>query len=247
MHKATFSGIAILSVVMSSLVFASQELELCANEVEGLISSSKFAEMSKRSTLANTISPSKSTGNSSVSSSKTPLAILVEAKAGYFYPTNSRFRKIYHQGGGIYGFEVSCQAWKGLYGWASGNYFTQSGHSFGQRSHTDITLVPLAAGLKYLFTINAILDLYIGAGILTTYLHMHDHSHFVIQSVSKWGVGGIWKAGAILNVYKRLFIDIFADYSYMHIPFHNTHHGKLVRHDVHASGVSAGGGIGYRF
>jgi len=173
--------------------------------------------------------------------------VLVEGKAGYFYPTSHKFRKIYGNGNGIYGLEVSCQAWKGLYGWASGSYFTDWGRSVGEKNRTRVTLVPLAAGLKYLFLVCSHLDLYVGAGVLGTYLHTKDHSPFVIKSVSKWGVGGIWKAGALVEIYKRLFADVFLDYSYMKISFHNTHHGKLVRHTADVSGVSAGGGIGYRF
>lgn len=109
--------------------------------------------------------------------------VLAEAKVAYFYPTNHRFRKIYSNGGAIYGVEVSCQTWRGLYAWTSGSFFTKSGSSIGEKDYTRVTLVPLALGLKYLFPVGCS-DLYIGAGILSTYLHTHDHSHFVIRNVS---------------------------------------------------------------
>jgi hypothetical protein len=170
-----------------------------------------------------------------------------EVKAAYFRPSDDKFRRIYNEGA-IYGGEVSCQAWKNLYGWASANYFHKSGTSIGRAggNTTNITFVPLGLGLKYLFPIRFV-DVYAGGGILSTYLHMDDHSHHVIKSNSKWGVGGIVKAGAIFNVDKHFFIDLFSDYSFMKVDFHNTHGGKVVRHDADLSGWSIGLGIGYRF
>ena len=169
----------------------------------------------------------------------------VEAKAAYFLPTDDKFRKIY-SGGGIYGGEISCQAYKGLYGWASGSYFYKSGHSIGEHNATRITMVPLGLGLKYLYRIS-FADLYLGAGVLGTYVHMKDSSHYVVHEHSKWGVGGIIKGGAILNVNKHFFVDLFTDYSFMNVNFHNTHNGTVARHNADLSGWSIGTGIGYRF
>jgi hypothetical protein len=172
--------------------------------------------------------------------------VLAEAKAGYFCPTSGRFREIY-SGGGIYGFEVSCEAYKGLYPWVSGSYFSQSGRSIGLKNRTIITFVPIGYGLKYVYSWNKYLDVYTGLGGLFTYLHMRDHSRFVIPSISKWGFGGIVKFGFLVNATNRFFFDLYTDYSFLEIDFHNTHHGKLVRHNADLSGFSFGGGVGYRF
>jgi hypothetical protein len=174
---------------------------------------------------------------------------LVEAKAAYFYPTSHEFREIYSDGG-IYGLEVSCQAWRGFYPWFSASIVHKSGHSITtsplvSSDSTRITLVPLGLGLKYLYPINFV-DLYAGVGILGTYVHIKDNSPFVIRSSSKWGVGGIAKIGAIFN-YKSFFVDLFSDYSYTKVDFHNTNHGQVVRHRANISDWSIGAGIGYRF
>jgi hypothetical protein len=175
-------------------------------------------------------------------------SVLVEAKIGYFYPTDAKFRHIYSNGGGIYGFEVSCQAWKEFYGWASGSYFTQTGRSQGEHHRTRITLVPLAAGLKYVIPFcEKRLDLYGDIGFVTTYFHTHDHSRYVIKSNSKWGTGGVWRIGCLGYVYDSLFIDVFADYTYTKIHFHNTDNGRVIRRTADISGFSWGAGIGYRF
>ena len=173
--------------------------------------------------------------------------VLMEVKAGYFHPTNHRFRKIYPGGGGIYGAEVSLQTWKGVYAWISGSYFSESGRSLGERDRTIITMVPLGAGLKCLFDVTRHARLYFGGGALGTYLNTQDHSPYVIKSVHKWGAGGIVKAGSLVTLGKVFFLDFFADYSFMKIDCDNTHHDKLVRHDADLSGWSLGGAIGYRF
>lgn len=171
---------------------------------------------------------------------------LIEAKAGYFHPTCGNFRRIY-SGGGIYGIEASCQAWKGLYPWISGSFFSQSGHSMGDRSRTIVTFVPIGYGLKYIFSCNRYLDVYAGAGGTITYLNMKDRSSYVTPSVSKWGSGGIVKAGFLVHPTNWLFFDLFSDYSFIKIAFRNDHHGNLMRHAVDLSGFSFGGGIGIRF
>ena len=168
-----------------------------------------------------------------------------EVKGGYFYPTSHKFRDIY-SGGGIYGLELSCQAWQQLYGWASGDIFYKSGHSQGLHHSTHITMVPLGAGLKYLFPVS-FSDIYLGAGVLGTYLHMKDRSPYVIRSLSKWGAGGIFKAGVLFNFKEHYFVDLFSNYTIMNIDFHNTDHNRVIRHTAHLSGWTVGLGIGYRY
>jgi hypothetical protein len=171
--------------------------------------------------------------------------VLVEAQAGYYYPTNHKFREIY-SGSGIYGLEVSVQSWRSLYAWVSGSVFAKSGHSIGLRNSTHIVFVPIGVGLKYLWKVNFV-DLYLGAGVLPTYLHIHDHSPYVVQKSSKWGCGGIAKVGAIFNLPKSFFIDVFTSYSYIKISDHDTRHHTIYPSSANLSGFTFGGAIGYRF
>lgn len=172
--------------------------------------------------------------------------ILVEAKAGYFFPINDTFKEIY-QGGGIYGIEVSAQAWKGLYPFISGSYFSEPGRSIGGHTRTVITMAPIDVGLKYAFDLNRYLDVYIGLGAVFEYLNMKDESPYVIQNITKWGYGGIAKAGLWIYATKNFFIDLFGDYRFVTVDFDNTCGGRVVRHDANISGFTAGGGLGYRF
>ena len=168
---------------------------------------------------------------------------LLEGKASYFSPTDAKVRKIYTQGTGLYGIESSVQAWRWLYPWISGSILSVNGHSEHFHHRTNAILVPLGAGLKFLHNFTHA-NIYLGLGALYSYLHMHDHSHYVISSSSQWTWGGIAKLGICVFPTNALFIDFFADYSYMKFPFHDGH-GKVYRSDVNFSGWSSGAGIGF--
>lgn len=179
-------------------------------------------------------------------SSLQAMDVLVEAKAAYYLPTSHKFRKIYHNGGGMYGLEATTQMWCDLYGFASGSFFYRSGSSLGEHHKTHITLVPIAAGLKYFFPLDC-MDIYIGAGAIANWFHVVDNSPFVIHKTSKWAPGGIAKLGALFN-YRSFFFDLFTDYTYIQqMHFHHTADHKVTRQSADVSGWSIGLGIGYRF
>jgi hypothetical protein len=171
------------------------------------------------------------------------IEVFIEPKAGYFYPTDRTFREIY-SGGGLYGGELTCQAYRNLYGWISADYFSKKGFSIGEQYATRITLVPLGAGIKYFFPFNSV-DFYLGAGVLGTYLQMKDHSPYVIRNISKWGPGAIAKTGAIIKFSENIFADLFTSYTHAEMDFHGTDHGKVTRHHANLSGLTFGIGIVY--
>lgn len=170
--------------------------------------------------------------------------VFVEAKGAYFYPMSHRLREVYATGLGLYGVEFSCQTYRNLYTWVSADAFHKKGHSLGIHYPTKITTVPLGLGLKYLFPISWV-DLYLGAGILGTYMHIKDYDPFVVRTTAKWGVGGIAKSGAIFNLGHNLFIDVFTNYSYTKIDIDNR--PGVITHDADLSGFSFGAAICYRF
>jgi len=168
--------------------------------------------------------------------------VLTEIRAAYFHPTDSRFQDIY-SGGGQYSIETSVQTGcKQLYPWAGVGYFHKSGCSIleipgitSEGDSTHITIVPIGLGLKYLFPIDCICPRpYLGAGVLFSYVHIHNDCSFITQAQSDWGIGGIIKAGFFSDITHCVFLDLFVDYSYMKV-------------DFNLSGFTIGGGIGYRF
>jgi hypothetical protein len=171
---------------------------------------------------------------------------LLEAKGACFYPTNHTIRKIYGVGG-EYGLEGSVSFSRNFYAWASGDVLYQHGHSLGSDQSTYLTLVPIAAGIKYLYPLHCKVDFYAGAGPQYSYMNISNHSNYVTRHIRKWGWGGIGKAGFLFDMYQGIFLDVFAQYSYLRIPFHNSLNGQVTPNNIHLSGWQFGGAIGYRF
>jgi len=168
--------------------------------------------------------------------------ILLEGKISYYYQTDSTTRKI--MGNGVlYGLESSFQAYCGWYPWLSVSILPNSGHSIGERNNTTMYLVPIGVGLKYLYEFGCYSTIYVGAGALPAYLYTHDRAP-VKRVRTKWDIGGIFKAGYLVDM-NCFFLDIFLEYLLLTMNFSDT--DKTAGRDADLSGLSAGGGIGYRF
>lgn len=172
---------------------------------------------------------------------------LLEGKAAYFLPTGDRFKKIY-QGGGIYGVECSGKVKDFLYAWASVDSFVKSGTAYGtcSQSSTHIFFLPLGLGLKVFFPFKAF-DFWLGGGATGVYVHVRDKNPDVIPSISKWGLGGIVKGGMLVSFTDLLFIDLFASYLSLTIPFQDTRGGTVIPHKGDLSGWTLGASLGFRF
>jgi len=176
--------------------------------------------------------------------------VLVEAKGAYFYPTNSKFRHIYGNGVGLFGVEVTPEIWQRWYGFASVDWAATSGTSIGLGTYTSVTLLPIAAGVKYIYDINERWDWYVGLGGQGTWIQTRDHSSFVHHTISKWSWGGIIKTGFLINTDSKWFFDIFGSYCLMTSvgtdtkPFKT---GFITGGHADPSGFAGGIGIGYRF
>ncbi len=159
------------------------------------------------------------------------IEVLTEAKVGYFLPTDSKFRSIYGEDGILFGLESSFAVPHNFYPWISVDVYDNSGHT---KSHhkSHIYFIPVGAGIKYIYPFRY-LSVYGGAGVLPTYLHVHDHS--------RWGCGGIVKAGFIADRIWNFFIDLFAEYSYIKM----RHTEEL--NPANLSNFTVGGGVGYHF
>jgi len=201
---------------------------------------------------------------------------LFEAKGDYYLFTNDTTKQIYKHGSGTFTAEVSAQlmdnccdnccnsCWSQWYGWVSGGYLRKKGHvkdTLGNTYKTKMSLIPLGIGLKYLMP-SCWGDFYLGAGLLIARIKTHDDSPFVQPNRDKWGAGFIVKGGFLWDFCNCWFVDLFADYSFIRIKFHDTtiagpiydsqHRiigsgGFLEGHKANASGFGLGLGIGYRF
>ena len=176
--------------------------------------------------------------------------ILLEFKAAYFLPTSTLFRKIYDNGGALYGPEVTFKLGNcgDLYGFASIDYFQKSGRSLGLCDATKVSLLPLGIGLKYFFPFSHG-DFYLGLGFQPVRLKTINCSPYVAQKQSKWGFGGIAKVGVFVDLPHNFLLDFFIDYSFVKVSCCNTQvpAGTVIPLKADISGTIFGAGLGYRF
>ncbi len=173
--------------------------------------------------------------------------VLLEGQVGYFLPTSKKFRDIYGNGMVFGGLEVTAKLQWQMYIWGSTHYYYDKGKSIGLRDTTEVTMVPIGFGLKYLYPVNFV-DLYLGIGALPTYVKFRDKSAYVIPKSDKWTLGGIAKMGAIFNINKHFFIDLFTNYSMVRTKFDDTNNNNRVERTSSTLDTwNIGLGLGYRF
>lgn len=160
-------------------------------------------------------------------------AVRLELKAAYFYPTEQDFLDIYG-GGPRYGAEVDIGLWKGFDVWLGGSYFSKAGELTFTKEKTELRIIPIGAGLKYLWT-KGVVRVYTAAG-LSSFQYKESNP---IGEVSKSRVGLTAELGSYLKVAGGLLIDAFVGYSVSYV--------ETEAFKVNIGGVSAGLGLAYQF
>jgi hypothetical protein len=180
-----------------------------------------------------------------ITSSLQARTILLEVKGAGFFPTSHLDKKIYGNTG-IFGAELNINIYERLYGWVSIDGLSKKGCSLIGHTKTKMSYIPLGFGLKCFHPFYCA-DFYLGIGILAGRIHTHDDSPYVAPTYSKWGCGGIAKAGCIINLAYSTFIDLFFNYSFIKTSSHNTNGGTVYPHPAKLNAAQVGLGLGYRF
>jgi outer membrane protein W len=163
---------------------------------------------------------------------------IAELRAGGFFPTSSTIQKIFGHGW-IEGEAEFTYRFIGHWGvWGNAGYsFNKNGHvKFHHDAH--IQLIPVSAGLKYIFCSHKIRP-YLGIGPCYTFIHLKNYSPLTRQRSYKNRFGFAAKSGIYFYLPRHWAIDLFLDYYFQHVHFQRT------KADV--SGFRAGLGLGYRF
>lgn len=174
-----------------------------------------------------------------------------EIRGAGVYSSSSRYRKIYSDWSPEVQVEVAKSVWgENLYGWFNVAYLWDNGHSTPFHNKTNIRMIPLTFGLKYLIPITCDFSAYIGGGAAYSFLRIHDHSDYVKQHISRQNWGGVIKSGIRYNICECFFLDGFVDYLFQH--FSREHnHGSSSRFvetkGADLSGLRVGAGIGVHF
>lgn len=176
---------------------------------------------------------------------------LCEVKTGYFFFSNSKMRKVYDKGGvdiqlcASYPLKRLTSRWV-LNAYGAVEYFHQSGKSLNEHQKTALWSVPINIGLKPVYEINARMQCYFAIGPRYFYIRQHNHSSYVYKNRSKDGLGFFVNTGFNYFLSNHFIADIFGEYSYAKIHFHD---GKshIYTRNIQMGGFTFGGGLGYEF
>lgn len=173
--------------------------------------------------------------------------VILEFKAAYFRPNDCVFRNIIDNKAALFGPELTFHMYRCIYGFTSIDFLTKNGHSLGLNNSTDIFLLPLGIGLKWMEEIYDCVTGYVGLGFQPTWLRTKDRSPFVCQKRHKWGFGGIAKAGLYIDMPCDFVLDLFVDYSFVKVKPFCCDIPNVQSRKADLSGVIIGAGFGYRF
>lgn len=165
-------------------------------------------------------------------------AFHLDGRVGAFFPTNKSFRQIFGKCLPCYEIEAGMEFCNDLEFWGNIDWVSTTGHTRTFRTKTSFNDLNVSLGVKYITCMQQCTQFYLGGGINTAFVHVHNHSEFVKRHVNKVGVGGVVKAGFYFHPMDNLFLEVFSDYLYQRIDF-----GKHVQ----VGGVKVGGGIGFNF
>lgn len=176
---------------------------------------------------------------------------LVEVKAGYFFFSDSKMRRIYDKGGLDLQLCASYPLWNLASRWTLNaygavEYFQQSGKSINGHQKTSLWSVPLNIGLKPVYVINANMQYYFTVGPRYFYIHQHNHSPYVYKNKSKNGLGFFANTGFNYVLCNHLVLDIFGEYSYAKTHFHSGD-SRIYTRNIQVGGFTFGAGLGYEF
>jgi hypothetical protein len=171
---------------------------------------------------------------------------LLELKAGYFFFSDSKMKKVYKQGG--YDFQLcgSTPLWKWLQIYASAEFLEKEGKSLNDSQSTRIWEIPLSLGLEAVAKINKQTHYYFMIGPRYFFVHVHNRSHFVDKTLNENGLGGFLGTGFHFFPCEHFLIDLFGEYSYCRLHFHS-HKENVHARSVQVGGFVFGGGLGYAF
>lgn len=135
----------------------------------------------------------------------------IEARGAYFLFTESRLKQ-YYSPAPLWGLEFDGQIYRYLYGWTAVSYLTANGKTTPDHKSTTLSLVPLSAGLKCIYT-NYLVQPYAGIGIEALYGKEKTDSPVLANNRQNWGCGGIFKVGFLTYFTQYIFLDFYTDYS----------------------------------
>ena len=159
---------------------------------------------------------------------------VAELRAGAFLPTSQSIQKRFTSGW-IEGEAEFTYRFSGHFGvWGNAGYSKRQGHH-----KAVIQLIPVSAGLKYLFLLHHVRP-YVGIGPCYTFTHLKNYSPLTRKRSYKNRFGFVAKSGVYIDLPRHWTLDLFLDYYSQKVHFQ-----RAKKADV--SGFRTGIGLGYKF
>lgn len=172
--------------------------------------------------------------------------LYLEPRASYFIPQSKRFRHIYQEGGGCYGFMLTKMVSPHFGVSLAGDYFEKKGRALGAQRSTRLKWFPFMAGLRVEARPFEELTLYtvIGSGLNTIHID-NELSCQTAEVFRKTQFGYFGQLGTLLEK-EGYFLDLFLEYHFNQ--FHTkTDSFSVMGRRVDASGFKLGLGLGAKF
>ena len=177
--------------------------------------------------------------------------VILEFKGAYFLPTGRVFKDIFNRSA-LYGPELTVQVCNesSWYAFAAVDYFKTKGCSLCLASPTKVTLLPVTFGIKYFVPVGfQCLDPYVGLGCNAMRVRTEDCYLNNKTTITKWGFGGIVKAGVYCYLPHNFVLDFFINYDFLTAGKNGccASNPAIQFRRAHLNGVQFGAGLGYRF
>ena len=163
-------------------------------------------------------------------------SVLNEFKMGYFRFADKKLRRRYNDGVLDLQLTSSFNFWKRLYAYVGIEYVGSNGRNV-PKSHKEIKIrmVPISLGVQYMKPITDDLKYYVTLGGRYFFVHQWTHS----RSLTHNGLGGFGNTGFIYYLNHHVVVDIFGEYSYKKMKFHD------MGGNLRVGGLTLGAGVGY--
>lgn len=170
----------------------------------------------------------------------------IQGGVGCFQPSSSLLKKVYGSSWFMARVGASVPIWRQLYAFTELDYMKKRGHSLGKREKTEILLLPLSFGARWIQPITPWLDLYPTLGGRYTWGWTYNHSTFVRKKISSGAFGVVGGVGAILYPYAFFVIDAKVSYNYCKFKAPRAV-GGLQGEPLQVGGLSVLGEVGCQF
>ena len=172
--------------------------------------------------------------------------MFLEARAGYFFPIASRYRKVF-SGSGIYGVEGNIEIGDMLYASLGGDYYRENSHTTGTpRSSCWVEFIRSFTGLKVIGFPDYPVRPYFTGAFQVAYVKNVNHSPLLIPKETHWRPGALFELG-VLYKWDHIVFDLFANYSWLTVSMTGSKTQRIIVRTQDISGFTLGGGVGYQF